>query len=304
MSDPVPGPILIALVTADGYADLDEDLPLIAAALAELGVASDVVAWDDPAAAWPSYDGVLLRSAWDYVPRRDRFVRWACEVGDALLNPAPMVAWNTDKTYLRELAAAGVPTVPTEFVPPGAVATVPEHWAEIVVKPTISASAADTSRFPDLAAAEPLLAAIHGSGRTAMVQPYLAGIERAGETAVMILGGAYSHAARKEAVLAEVVSGTGEHPAMSPAAADPDQLAAARAALAALPAGLGTPVYARIDLVPGVDGAPLLMELELTEPSLFLPLAADPPAAAGQLARAVLAELTRRGRLPGAGLSS
>ena len=30
------------------------------------------------------------------------------------------------------------------------------------------------------------------------------------------------------------------------------------------------PLYARVDLVPGDDGAPQVIEVELTEPSLFL----------------------------------
>jgi hypothetical protein len=50
------------------------------------------------------------------------------------------------------------------------------------------------------------------------------------------------------------------------------------------------PLYARIDLVHDAGGRPVVLELELTEPSLFLPQA---PEAATSLARAVEAELAR-----------
>ena len=44
----------------------------------------------------------------------------------------------------------------------------------------------------------------------------------------------------------------------------------ARRALDAVPGGPGELLYARVDLIPGPGGEPLLIELELVEPSLFL----------------------------------
>lgn len=54
-------------------------------------------------------------------------------------------------------------------------------------------------------------------------------------------------------------------------------------ALAALAVVPGPTLCARVDLLPGPDG-PLVLEVELVEPSLFLPQA---PEAAGRYAAAV-----------------
>ena len=76
---------------------------------------------------------------------------------------------------------------------------------------------------------------------------------------------------------------------MEPAAGE---LALAERALAAVRAlGLGVPIYARVDCAAGPDGLPLLMELELLEPSLFLDRSAP---SAALLADAVIAQ-TRSG---------
>src|SRR4051795_11926975 len=127
----------VALVTCDQFPDLwDDDHPL-RDALRDRGVQVDAVRWDDPSAAWAGFDLVVLRSPWDYPARRDAFVAWARSV-PRLANPADIVEWNTDKRYLRELAAAGVPVTPTTFVGPGDTWT-PPTAGEWVIKPTISA---------------------------------------------------------------------------------------------------------------------------------------------------------------------
>jgi hypothetical protein len=125
-----------------------------------------------------------------------------------------------------------------------------------------------------------------------MAQPYMAEVERSGETALVHIGGAFSHAIRKGPLLVpglEVVGGLFVEEDIAPATASDDQLAVARAALAAVPGGAGDLLYARVDLVPGPSGEPLVIELELVEPSLFL---AHAPAAAGRLADAIAARLT------------
>jgi hypothetical protein len=118
---PTRGKPRVALVTCTALPDLDPDDRLVLAPLAAHGVAAEAVVWDDPAVDWSGYDLVVLRSPWDYALRRDEFVAWARTV-PALVNPADVVAWNTDKRYLAELSAAGVPTVPTAWVEPG------EEW--------------------------------------------------------------------------------------------------------------------------------------------------------------------------------
>jgi glutathione synthase/RimK-type ligase-like ATP-grasp enzyme len=255
----------VALATFAGFPDLYQDDQLLLAPLAAAGIDVSAAVWDDPAVDWSSYDLVVVRSTWDYTLRRDHFLDWAASV-PRLANSADVLAWNTDKRYLAELAAAGVPVVPTEFIAPGEDYDLPLY--EHVVKPTVSAGARDTRRFAagedSSAHAEALLA----SGRHVMVQPYQAAIDEAGETAVLHFLGDHSHAARKAPVLVpglddpNAVAITGRE-------ATAAELAVAQAALAAVPCAVPL-LYARVDLVPGPDGAPVLMELEVTEPCLFL----------------------------------
>ncbi|HEX6870784.1 MAG TPA: hypothetical protein VF163_06780 [Micromonosporaceae bacterium] len=271
----------VALVTCADLADLDPDDRLLLAPLAERGVAAQPVVWDDPDADWSAYDLVVLRSPWDYVQRRDAFVAWAIRVA-RLANPADVVAWNTDKRYLGELAAAGVPVVPTSWVAPADPWILPES-GEWVIKPAISAGSKDTGRYladdPDhraLAAAH--VARLQAAGRLVMVQPYLAGVDHHGETALLFLGGAYSHAIRKGAMLDGPDHGVdGLYRAEEIITREPSaaERAVAAAALAAVPGGADRLLYARVDLLPGPDGEPLLIELELTEPSLFLGTSPD-----------------------------
>lgn len=255
----------VALATCFATPHLDGDGPALVAALGAVGVCAYAAVWDDPAQDWAAYDLVVVRSTWDYTVRREEFLAWARGV-PRLMNPADVLAWNTDKRYLAELAAAGVPVVPTTFVRPGETYHVPA--GEHVVKPTVSAGARDTLRFAagedSTRHAEALLA----GGRCVMVQPYQAAVDEVGETAVLSFLGRHSHAAGKAAVLARGLADPRDV-AITAREATPAELEAAAAALAAVP--WPEPLlYARVDLVPGPDGSPLLMELEVTEPSLFL----------------------------------
>ncbi|MCY1138811.1 hypothetical protein OWR29_12455 [Actinoplanes sp. Pm04-4] len=286
----------VALVTCEIFPDLWEgDFPL-RDALRSRGVEVDAVGWADAGADWDSYDLAVIRSPWDYVARRDQFVAWAHSV-PRLLNPAGVLEWNTDKRYLAELANAGLPVTPTEFVGPG------EQWeppadGEWVVKPTVSAGSQDTGRYrlpAQQALAEAHVTRLTAAGRTAMIQPYLAAVDETGETALIYLpdaGGAltYSHAIRKGAMLTGPDEGAiapGSE-RIDPRTATAAERAVAERVLEAVPGGAGRLLYARIDLIPGSDGSPLLVELELTEPTLFLKEGGD---AADRLAEAVIARL-------------
>ena len=246
----------VALATASSFPDLHaDDLPL-PAALAALGVEAVPRVWDDPAVDWAAYDLVVVRSCWDYTTRHEEFLAWASSV-PRLANPAAVLRWNTDKRYLVELAGAGVPVVPTTVVAPGEAFAVPA--VEHVVKTTVSAGARDTRRFAAGEDSTAFARALLEQGRTLLVQPYQAAVDTAGETALLLFDGELSHAARKAPVL--VPSLTDPHDvAITPASATPEQLAVARAALEQVPHD-GPLLYARVDLVPGPDGTPLLMEL-------------------------------------------
>ncbi|MEU7934027.1 ATP-grasp domain-containing protein [Micromonospora echinofusca] len=291
----------VALVTCADLPDLDPDDRLLLDPLARRGVTADVRDWADPGADWPAYDLAVLRSPWDYALRRDEFVAWASRV-PTLANPADVVRWNTDKRYLAELSAVGVPTVPTSWVAPGEDWRPPATSGEYVVKPAVSAGSQDTGRYDLADPHHRELAVAHvrrlsDAGRLTMVQPYLDAVDTAGETALLYLAGpdgpTFSHAIRKGPMLTGPdlgVDGLHRPEEITARTATAAQLAVAERALAAVPGGSGRLLYARVDLIPGRDGAPVLVELELTEPSLFLGHA---DGAADRLADAILLHLAR-----------
>lgn len=293
----------IALATCRELPGGDDDSAVLLAACAAAGLDAEWQVWDDPATEWASYDLVVIRSTWDYVPRRDDFTGWARSV-PRLANPADAVAWSTDKAYLRELAAAGVPVVPTTWLAPGDVvdgAVAGDTGDGIVVKPAVSAGAADTARYRpgDTGRARAHARALLDAGRTVLVQPYQSAVDEAGEIAIVHLGGSYSHALRKGALLragdAAEIEGLWRPEVVGAAEPTPAQLALAERALAAVPGGPERLLYARVDLLPGAGGDPLVVEVELAEPSLFL---AQVPGSADRLAAAIRTALAP---LPGPG---
>jgi glutathione synthase/RimK-type ligase-like ATP-grasp enzyme len=264
----------VALATIAELPDLDEDGPALLAALADEGVRGEPAAWDDRDVDWGAFDLVVVRSTWDYPDRHDEFMGWAEHVTGVsrLANPLPILRWNTDKRYLAELTAAGLPVVPTTWIEPGRPFELPDE--EIVVKPTVSVGSRDTARYPvaEAARARAHVERLAGEGRVAMVQPYIHSVDATGETALLWLGGAFSHAIGKGPLLrpgAKPVEGLYAPETICARTASADELAVASSVLDAVPGGPDGLLYARVDLVAGPDG-PLVLELELTEPSLFL----------------------------------
>ncbi|EHB50548.1 hypothetical protein MycrhDRAFT_4974 [Mycolicibacterium rhodesiae JS60] len=254
------------LVEGDG----DDDG--LVGALRRRGLHARWLSWDDPQTE--AADLVILRAAWDYAERRDEFLAWTTRVRN-LLNDPKVVAWNSDKHYLQDLADAGVPSLPSYFFSPGEKVKLPK--GELVVKPAIGAGSIDTGRFVDHAAARAHVAALQDSGRTALVQPYDARVE-AGETALVFLGGRQSHAFTKGPMLPPegeetLLDDSGTYVAERLTPADPDftmwDVGAAALAAACGHLGIDTSelLYARVDLIGGADD-PVLLELELVEPGL------------------------------------
>jgi len=270
----------VALVTCAELPDLYPDDRSLLALLAAAGVRAEAAVWDDPAVDWAAYDLAVLRSAWDYPARRAEFVAWARGV-PRLANPAEVVAWNTDKRYLADLEAAGVPVVHTQWVGPGDRWTPPDA-GEWVIKPAVGAGSVDSGRYDAADSEHRRLAADHvarlqGADRLAMVQPYLSAVDSDGETGLLFIGGRYSHAIRKGPMLTGPDTGLvglfKEEAELEARQPTPAEHSVAERALAAVPGGADRLLYARVDLIPGPDGDPVVVELELTEPSLFLGLA-------------------------------
>lgn len=268
--------------------DADEDLAL--ASLRRTGVVVDVVDWDDPDVEWSAYDRVALRSTWDYDDRLAEFVAWLHRVDAVteLVNPLPAVLWSTDKQYLRELDAAGVPVTPTRFVAPGAAPVFPA--GRFVVKPAVGAGSRGAASYgPDQhTAAADHVRGLQAAGQVVLVQPFVASVPVHGEWPLVFLGGAYSHAASKRVALPEAALVEGLFAAEENAShtASAEQVEVATAAMALVRERFGVLPYARVDLVRADDGSSLVLEVELVEPSLFLPEA--DPAAADRLAAALV----------------
>ena len=288
----------IALVTAAAARDLDEDLPPLSAAMSELNADFQIVNWDDPSVDWSRFELAVLRSTWDYTLRFAEFLAWAERISNQtrLLNPPQIVRWNTDKHYLAELGQAGVPIVPSSFIEPGEDARAQlEHFlkthssAEFVVKPSIGAGSRDAQRH---GRAEPAAALAHAqrlldAQRSVLLQPYLDRVDEHGETALIYFAGQFSHAIRKGPLLRRGEGATralfaAEH--ITPRTPSATEVSIAEQTLAAMP--FDKPLlYARVDLIHDAQGVPRVLELELTEPSLFF---AHAPGSARRFADALL----------------
>jgi glutathione synthase/RimK-type ligase-like ATP-grasp enzyme len=238
------------------------------AALAQRGIESELIAWDEPGVDWESFDLTVLRSTWDYASRREAFLDWASE-RPRLCNPLDVVTYSTDKHYLLDLERRGVPVVPSSFVEVGETPIFPD--VDFVVKPAVGAGSIDAARYRPEARSEALahVADLHGRGRSVLVQPYMHTVDFFGELALIFIDGSFSHAMSKAAMLntpAEQRDAAFRRNQMSLDVADDDALAVANHALAER---FGDLLYARVDLVAAPSGW-LVMELELVEPNLFL----------------------------------
>lgn len=296
----------IALATCAEIPDLDTEGRLALHALQRAGATVEAAVWDDPDVAWERFDAVVVRSTWDYTTKRTAFLAWAGHVEEVseLYNPAAVLRWNSDKHYLHDLSEAGIPVVPSAFLEPGDRPTA-HPFAEVdhVVKPAVGAGSLDAARHqPGSSASTRHIERLLAQGRSVITQPYLNEVDTQGESALLYFAGAFAHSLRKAAILtpgrtaAEGALFIPEE--MTPRAASAAERDLADGLLHALPGILTrrditlteSPLYARVDLLPSAEG-PLLLELELTEPSLFLDHA---PGSAERFASAVLTTLSRR----------
>jgi len=260
----------VALVTCADERYQEPEVHVAADALRAAGVSTDVVSWDEDR-DWGAYELVVVRTPWDYFDRVTQFLDWAARVEreTSLVNPADVLRWNSHKGYLAEFTAKSVPTVPTRLVP-GPSTDVADQirevpWEEIVVKPAVDGGARHAWRGlrddPSLSRVAERLTE-HGD---VVVQPFVPAIVD-GERSLVFLGGRFSHAVRKVPKAGDYRSQ--RHLGGREVDHEPDS-AELQVALAAMAAAPGRLTYARVDLVDW-EGAPVLIELEVIEPDLFL----------------------------------
>ena len=276
----------VAIVTCKVLPENDPDEALLMDALAQAGLGAALVAWDDDSVNWADYDLAVLRSAWNYIENLDAFLEWALHAGTAtrLYNPVEVVQWNTHKGYLRTLAKQGVPVVPTHWLGVGehldlADIMADRGWHDVVAKPVVGAASFLTERIvdPGSAGAQSFWERLCDNGEV-MVQPYLPSVETYGERSLIWIDGELTHSVRKSPRL-----GAAEESVSDALPIPHAERELAEAVIADIPQSL---LYARIDLIRGDDGEPLLAELELVEPSLFLK---QDPAALKRLVRGIAA---------------
>jgi glutathione synthase/RimK-type ligase-like ATP-grasp enzyme len=279
----------VALATSRDWPQLAPDDRVLVGALEQLGIDSEIVVWTDAHVDWSRFDLIVVRSCWDYHDDLGRWLSWVAHADHRgrLCNPQRVLTWNARKTYLAELEAAGVLIVPTRWIAIAelqsldslarALAACP--WQELVCKPAVSAGALGTFRLrrdelppagSELAAALPELA----RRGPLLVQPFVPEIGTQGEQSLLFFGGRFSHAVVKIPAPGDFRVQEKHGGRTRPVQATPSVRATAERTLAAAcrlnaldaPSAL---LYARLDVVASGEDL-LLMELELTEPALFL----------------------------------
>ncbi|HEU4957031.1 MAG TPA: hypothetical protein VFT40_05335 [Sphingomicrobium sp.] len=262
------------LVPAPDYPeDWDWAYEVEAAVLLRAGFSVEARPWND-AGDLSEFDLVMPLVAWGYHqdPRHwhallDRLER----AGVHVLNPVPLLRWNSDKRYLADLGEKGVLTIPTSLVEnldDSSLGTLRSRFGDdLVIKPPVSASAYGTYR---LGRSDTVPSA--ALGKAMLVQPFLRSVSDEGEYSVMLFGGRFSHCIVKRPKHGDYrvqphLGGT-EQPCAPPDGA----IELAHAALGAAPAAA---VYGRVDMMRDNEGRLAVVELELIEPALWLQHAPD-----------------------------
>ena len=253
----------LRIATCASLPEIDNDEAPLATALAAAGIDARLVAWDDVTADWDAPLPTILRSTWNYALDLEGFLAWIdrAAASGPVWNPPDVVRRNVRKRYLLELVACGVPVVPTTLVERGATIRLPHE--RLVIKPEVGAGSLGTRVF---AAGDPAAAA-HLASLTAqgaaLIQPFITSVDGYGERSLVWIDGEVTHAMRKGPRFAgDVEQVTGPVPIAD------DERAVANAALAPVVDHI---FYGRVDLARDANDQPMVMEVELVEPSLFFP---------------------------------
>ena len=255
--------------------EFEEEVATLAPAFAARGMALEARLWDDAAHYARDYDALLPLMVWDYFEGNEARFLTAMEVASdkaRVFNDPATLRWNADKRYLQGLAAKGAPVIPTASV--DAVSEDAAHRAaetfdtdRLVIKPQVGGGAwrqalwSTDKPWPEASALPPA---------AALIQPFLPSIQTEGEYSLLFFGGRFSHALVKRAQPGDYRIQSSYGGMEEKVELTDEALAVAHAVLESLD---DTPLYARVDLVRGLDGKLALIEIELIEPYLYLPMA-------------------------------
>ena len=193
----------VAIVSCLNYCNkISEDVALVEC-LKNIGVPGEVVSWDDESIDWGRYNIAVLRSAWGYHKKYDKFLNWLSLLDKRnipLINNTDIVRCNTDKEIqFATLSKLKVPIIP--YVISDSSFNFEKLYQifnikKLVCKPTISASGDDTyvvnaSGQKNNIQANNIKTIFNG--RKFIVQPFVESVHN-GEYALVFLNGEFSHA--------------------------------------------------------------------------------------------------------------
>ncbi|MFM1987036.1 MAG: hypothetical protein RIS18_1253 [Actinomycetota bacterium] len=251
--------------------DPDLDIPFAKEAAQKLNIDLVFANWNDKSVDWNYFDAAVIRSTWDYVPVRDKFLEFAKNVEQKtkLFNSYEVMRWNTDKQYLSVLENKGVPIIPTKFAKNLDEAKVAINWAfskatSIAIKPTIGAGARLAGKAENVDDAIKFAEKIFTANRFAIIQPYVTSVDDEGEKAIVVINGNISHVAKKVPALTK--GGHGDAAGYLEINSEIEEIVHT---ISKSVAEWNELLFARVDVV-RFENQLVLMELELTEPWLFM----------------------------------
>jgi glutathione synthase/RimK-type ligase-like ATP-grasp enzyme len=265
----------IAFVTYSNSPQLTADDARVASLLSRRNIQVKAVCWDQPQTDWKHFGGIVLRSCWNYHLHESAFKSWIEQMEQQnrrLFNPYQIISWNMDKTYLQELAAAGIPVPPTHWLKKGDWVNLQnllaeKNWHQAVVKPTVSASAHQTWLTSCKTALQDQ-SRLEGMLKTGgvLIQAFIEEVQTKGEWSLIFFNKGFSHAVLKR-TRTDDFRVQQEYGGTAMACTPPEFI---RKQAQHIINTVGQPLlYARVDGIE-VAGTFLLMELELVEPALFL----------------------------------
>ena len=244
----------------------DRMMEALIAPFAARGMRVEDVDWANEAEDWTRFAAVIIGTTWDYWDRPQAFLETLDRIERVapLFNSAAMVRWNSDKRYLQGFESTAVPLIPTLWIDRVDEAAFAKSFEtlgsdDLVFKRQVGAGAdgqfrlSPTDTLPDMP--HPM-----------MVQPFLSMIQEEGALSFIFIDGEFSHALLKQAKSGDYRIQSTYGGTETPVTPTESDLASARQVLTVLD---DTPLYARVDMLRGEDGALRLMELELIEPYLY-----------------------------------
>lgn len=264
----------IALLSIEDLSNFVADDELLVEPLRSLGHDTEFVPWQ-AAVDWRKYDGVVIRTTWDYQNHLPEFLRvlQKIEAQTRLANPLEIVKWNVDKKiYLQDIEKRGGKIVPTIWSDSKIDSRQIQEWFDqlqtdqIVIKPTVDANAQHAFWLKRGEEDPGELSKVFDK-RSYMVQPFMRGIVEEGEFSLFYFNGAYSHTILKTPKSGDFRAQE-EHGGIIQAIKPPADLSPTGEEI--LQHISPTPLYARLDFVRTAAGEFAVMELELIEPSMSL----------------------------------